>query len=132
MQLIKNGWTFVILFIIIILFPIFSMAQKSLIYKYYFLEIRPTGRGEVEITPEMQVKYEDIDTLIVLKREMRKNGYENITGKKYSSYSSAFNILSNAGLEFVQFVYLPTYGGATGMLVSEMRINYIMWRKRID
>lgn len=108
-----------------------SYSQDAPVYTYYFLEIRTTGKAEVEITPEMGVKYPDIDSLIVSKREPKKNGGENITGVKYPSYSDAFNKLSSAGLEFVQFANLSTFGGGTAMLAGDLRINYIVWRKRV-
>lgn len=78
----------------------------------------------VQITPEVGVTYEDIDTLIVEKRKG-----QNVTGKKYESYSEAFNSLSSAGLEFVQFVNLSTIGGATSF-ISDLKTNFILWRKR--
>ena len=99
-------------------------------YQYYFLMISTTGKLGVLIEPEWGVNYPDIDSLIVSKREQRKKN-DVITGKKYESYSEAFNSLSNAGLEFVQFVNLSTVGGGTAMLVGDIRINYTMWRRRI-
>lgn len=106
-----------------------ASAQTS--YKYYFLEIRTTGKAEVEITPEMGVTYEDIDSIIVKSREIKKNGAVIITGVKYPSYSAAFNKLSSVGLEFVQFANLSTFGGATAFISGDIRINYVIWRKAI-
>ena len=110
----------------------FTTNISAQTFQYYFLEIRTTGKAEVEITPESGVKYDDIDTLIVSKREPGKKGIDIVTGKKYESYSSAFNRLSRAGLEFVQFANLSTFGGGTALLAGDIRINYIIWRKKID
>src|SRR5690348_12482168 len=82
-------------------------------YQYYFIETRTTGKMGIELSPETGVTYSDIDTLIVASREVKKNGNTVITGKKYESYSAAFNALSAAGLEFVEFANLSTIGGAT-------------------
>ena len=106
-------------------------AQDAPQYKYYFLMIRATGKAEVEISPEMGVEYPDIEPLIVGKKEQKKKG-ESITGKKYESYSDAFNVLSATGLEFVQFVTLPSVGGMTIFVAGDMKLSYTMWRKRTN
>ena len=119
---------------IIVLLSLFMAvtAAAQTKYQYYFLEMRTTSKAEVEVTPEMGVKYADIDTMIVSKRETKKNGAEVVTGKKYNSYSAAFNTLSAAGLEFVQFASLSTFGGSAAMLAGDIRINYMIWRKKVE
>lgn len=109
---------------------LFTKAAQAQ-YLYYFLEIKTTGKAQVELAPEMGVTYDDIDTLIVSNRETKKNGAVVVTGKKYESYSAAFNSLSAAGLEFVQFANLSTIGGATAFIAGDIRINYTIWRRRI-
>ncbi len=106
-----------------------SGAQNTQPVQYYFIEVRPTGKLEVELQPEMGTTYADIDSLLVATRETKKNGAIIITGKKYSSYSAAFNTLAGAGLQFVQFANLPTSGGATAALVGDLRITYMVWKK---
>lgn len=102
------------------------------IYKYYFLMIKTTGKMGIEIEPEWGVTYEDIDSLIVESREARKKGGFDISGKKYDSYSAMFNALSAAGLEFVEFASLSTVGGSAKVLVGDLRLNYVIWRKKIN
>ncbi len=101
-------------------------------YQYYFIEIRTTGKAEIELAPENQVLYSDIDSLIVSSREKNKRGIEEVKGRKYDSYSAAFNRLSAAGLEFVQFTNLSSVGGATAALVGDIRVNYVIWRRKMN
>lgn len=105
-------------------------AQTS--YQYYFIEMRPTGKGEVEVAPELGVTYTDIDSLLVAGRETKKNGAVIVTGKKYDSYSALFNRLSREGLEFVQMAGLSSFGGAAAMLATDLKVNYLIWRKRTN
>lgn len=115
--------------LIFILLIIFAKGASAQSYQYYFIEIRATGKGDVEVQPELGVNYPDIDTLLVASRETKKNGAVIVTGKKYGSYSEVFNKLSATGLEFVQFSNLPTFGGATGAMLSDLRSNYAIWRR---
>lgn len=115
---------------IISLFISLQLAAQE--YQYYFIELRTTGKAEVELSPEMGVTYSDIDSLIVSSREVKKNGVIMVTGRKYASYSAAFNRLSREGLEFVQFANLSTVGGGTAFIAGDIRINYTVWRKKIQ
>lgn len=117
-----------IITITLLLIGISSFAQDR--YQYYFIEIRTTGKGEVELAPENQVVYPDIDSLLVSSRAKNKRGIEEVSGRKYASYSEAFNRLSREGLEFVQFANLSSFGGAASMLAGDIRVNYVIWRKR--
>lgn len=121
----------------IILLCIFTISASSIysqdVFTYYFIEVRVTGKGDVEIAPEGEASYTDIADLIETKREKDKKGFERVTGKKYNNYSAAFNVLSKAGLEFVQFTNLPTVGGATSMFVgTSLPTNYMIWRKKVQ
>jgi hypothetical protein len=119
--------TLLILSILLVSTQIF--AQK---YTYYFITINPTSKGEVEVTPELGVVYSDIDTFLVAKRETKKNGAVEVTGKRYNSYSAFFNSMSMHGIEFVQFANLQEYGGATRMIAGDIRSNYTIWRRKVD
>lgn len=119
-----------IIFILLILISLDAAAQNT--YKYYFIEIRPTGKGEIEVAPENGVNYPDIDTLLVASRETKKNGGVIVTGRRYNSYSDVFNRLSTEGLEFVQLASLSSFGGATAMLATDLKVNYVIWRKRTN
>lgn len=114
------------LFIVFLLISNFSYGQT---YKYYFFEVRPTGKAEVAIKPEGNTLYADVDSL-VCERSTDSRGKELVKEKKYGSYSEAFNKLSSAGLEFFQFANLPTFGGATQILAGEIRANYMVWRRK--
>lgn len=105
----------------------FAQAQ----YKYYFFQIKITGKSEVQLIPEREILYPDIESLIIEKRDTSKKGTETVTAIRFQSYSEAFNKLSAAGLEFVQFTNLPTVGAGTAFLAGDMRVNYIIWRKKI-
>lgn len=98
------------------------------VVQYFFIEIRATGKMEVELQPEQGV-ISDIDSLLVASRETKKNGAVIVTGKKYESYTSAFNSLASAGLEFVQMANVSTVGGATAALVGDLRTNYMIWKR---
>lgn len=115
------------LFIVFLLISNFSYGQT---YKYYFFEVRPTGKAEVAIKPEGNTVYADVDSL-VCERSTDNRGKEHVKEKRYAGYSEAFNGLSGAGLEFVQFTNLPTVGGATQILAGEIRANYMVWRRRV-
>ncbi|MBI3137985.1 MAG: hypothetical protein HYZ15_05325 [Sphingobacteriales bacterium] len=119
-----------IISIALLLISISSIAQDK--YQYYFIEMRNTGKGEVEVEPENQVVYDDIDSLLVTSREMNKRGIEEVKGRKYGSYTEVFNRLSREGLEFVQFANLGSFGGATAMLAGDIRINYLIWRRKVN
>lgn len=118
------------LIILLISLSVKATAQNS--YQYYFIEVRPTGKGDVEVLPEHGVTYPDIDSLLVASRETKKNGAVITTGKKYASYTEVFNRLTAQGLEFVQFANLSSFGGATAMLATDMKVNYVIWRKRTN
>lgn len=117
--------------IIFLLLAFSCIKANGQVYKYYFLEFRATGKLEVEIKPEDDAEYSDIESLIVSKRDTSKNGRVNIVGKKYKSFSNAFNALSASGLEFKEFVTLNIVGGATGILAGPLPVNYMIWRKKI-
>lgn len=116
--------------VMIMLFVFLCIKANSQVYKYYFIEINTTSKAEVELSPEWGYKYEDIDSL-VCKREIKSNGKEDYKGKKYKSYSEAFNALSAAGLEFVQFASLSTVGGATRLIAGDIKVGYTIWRKKL-
>lgn len=73
--------------------------------------------------------YADIDSLVCA-RSTDNRGKEIVKERKYGDYSEVFNKLSAAGLEFVQFANLPTIGGGTALIGGEIRMNYMVWRKR--
>lgn len=105
--------------------PIF--AQKPV--QFYFIEIRPTGKMEVELKAETGVTYPDIDSLLIGSSTTTKKGAVITTGKKYDSYTAAFNALSGAGLQFVQFANLSTMGGASALLTSDVKTIFTIWKK---
>lgn len=124
----------ILLFCILLLTTFSANCQSQPVlpkYQYYFIQMTPTSKVEIELAPEDNVYYADIDSLIVTKVEINKKGYRQVTGKKYDSFSAAFNALSGAGLEFVQFAYLNKVGGMTAVWVGESRIGYSIWRKQI-
>jgi hypothetical protein len=114
---------------IILCFLACATAATAQTYKYYFIEIRATGKAEIALKPEGNIVYSDIDSL-VCERSTDNRGKEQVKEKRYSSYSEAFNKLSSAGLEFFQFANLPTFGGGTAIIAGEMRANYMVWRRR--
>jgi len=118
-----------LIIVVAILLSFNSFSQK---YNYYFLEIRSTGNVGIALKPQPECIYSDIDSLIVEKRTYDKHGVESISERKYKNYSEAFNALSKAGLEFVQFANLPTVGGATVYLVGEGRNNFVIFRKKLS
>lgn len=112
----------------ITLFVLNGSSQDK--FYFYFIEFRNTGKGEVELKPENQVFYPDIDKLLVSSRVTNKRGVEEITGRRYASYTEAFNTLSGEGLEFVGFANLGSFGGATAAIAGDVRVNYMIWRKK--
>lgn len=109
---------------------LFSTAAKAQTYRYYFLDIRATGKVGVAVMPEKNLNYGDIDSL-VCERSMNDKGREIVKEKIYGSYTELFNRLSAHGLEFVQFAYLPTVGGATQLIGGSMPNNFAVFRKLI-
>lgn len=107
-----------------------SAATKAQTYQYYFLDIRATGKVGVAVIPEKNLNYGDIDSL-VCERSTNDKGREVVKEKIYGSYTELFNRLSAHGLEFVQFVYLPTVGGATQLIGGSMPNNFAVFRKLI-
>jgi hypothetical protein len=96
------------------------------VYKYYFIETRMTNKGEVELNSEKGTRYVGIDSIVNTEWGKKDN-------KHFGSYSEAFNALSDAGLEFVQFYDLASIGGASKSLIGDdLRVHYALWRKRIQ
>lgn len=108
---------------------IFGVA-KAQTYRYYFLDIRATGKMEVAIIPENNIQYDDIDSL-VCERSQSDRGKEIVKEKKYSSYSVLFNRLSAEGLEFVEFATVPKAGGATQVIGGPLMTTYMIWRRKM-
>jgi hypothetical protein len=96
-------------------------------YKYYFFTVRPTGNAKVELTG----LYPETDSLLLEKIEVNRKGDTTYVFKKFDNYSTAFDALSAAGLEYVEFRSLPAIGGFTKMLVGDVRVDWIIWRRRL-
>lgn len=107
-----------------------ASSAKAQTYQYYFLDIRATGKLGVAVMPEKNLNYGDIDSL-VCDRSANDKGREIVKEKIYGSYTELFNRLSAHGLEFVQFAYLPTVGGATQLIGGSMPNNFAVFRKLI-
>jgi hypothetical protein len=116
---------------IILSFLLLSTTVGAQTYRYYFFEVRATGKAEIAIKPESNTVYPDIDSL-VCERLTDSRGKEQVKEKKYGSYSEAFNRLSAAGLEFFQFANLPTVGGGAAIIAGELRANYMVWRRKAE
>ena len=122
--------------LLLLLLPVATNAQQAdtisvPVYQYYFIEGRPTGKLQIEVWPEKNAVYPDIDSLVCGKREKNKTGVEEVTGKVYNSFTDFFNQLSRAGLEFVNYYKWNTAGGATGLLVGPVFSDYFIFRKRV-
>jgi hypothetical protein len=113
----------------IFLLVLSAKVSQGQTYRYYFLEVRATGKMEIAVKPEFDAQYPDIDSLVCV-RTTDNRGKEIMKERKYLSYSDMFNKLSAAGLEFVQFAWLPTVGGGAQLIGGEMRVNYIVWRRK--
>lgn len=116
--------------IITLCFLFASYLSQAQSYRYYFLDIRPTGKMEVAIIPENNILYEDIDSL-VCERSTNDRGKEVIREKKYPSYSALFNRLSAEGMEFVDFATIPKAGGAAQVIAGPLMTTYMIWRRRV-
>lgn len=97
-------------------------------YNYYFFSVRATGKAQVEFSGT----YAETDSILVENFEVNKKGDTTINYKKFKSYSDVFNRLGTIGLEYVQFASLPMVGGATRMLVGDIRIDWVIFRKKIE
>jgi hypothetical protein len=109
----------------------FCQSKQQDIYRYYFINGRPTGKFQIEVAPEKGILYSDIDSLVVSKREKNKKGVEEVEPKIYNTFSEFFNAMGAAGLEFVNYYKWNTAGGMTGMVVGRVDGDYFIFRKRI-
>ena len=119
------------LLIVIALATLSAKGFSQDIYQYYFIEGRPTGKMQIEVNPEKGTMYPDIDSLVVEKREVKKNGDETYVAKKYTTLSNFFNALAGAGLEFVNYYKWNTVGGGTAMISGTLYTDYFIFRKKV-
>lgn len=93
--------------------------------KYFFFEVRATGKATIEL----KGNYPETDSVLIEKMEVSKRGDTTYTWKTFRSYSDAFNALSKLGMEYVEMANLPLVGGATSLFSGNLSQNYIIWRK---
>lgn len=114
--------------LLLIALLLISVQAFTQTYKYYFFAVRPTGKAQVELTGQ----YPETDSILIEGMDVSKKNDTTYNYKKFANYSEVFNALSAIGLEYVEFRNLPMVGGATRMLVGDIRVDWVIFRKKVD